>query len=59
MEMLDPQHPVLLRFKQRRPQTLEEIQNWVKKERAISVGQYRRAQTFTSPGMSVVARVSP
>jgi four helix bundle suffix protein len=48
MEMLDPQHPALVRFKQRRPQTLEEIQDWVKKERAISLDQHGQAQTCTS-----------
>ena len=45
MEMLDPQHPALLRFKQRRPQTLEEIQEWVRQERAISLDQHGKAGT--------------
>ena len=48
MAMLDPQDPVLLRFKQRRPQTLEEIQDWVRQERAISLDQHRQARTCTS-----------
>ncbi|MDD3095048.1 MAG: four helix bundle suffix domain-containing protein, partial [Candidatus Marinimicrobia bacterium] len=45
MVMLDPQHPILMRFKQRRPQTLEEIQEWVKNERAISLDQHGQAGT--------------
>ncbi|MEA3392153.1 MAG: four helix bundle suffix domain-containing protein [Candidatus Marinimicrobia bacterium] len=48
MPMLDPQHPALVRFKQRRPQTLEEVQDWVKIERTISLDQHGQVQTCTS-----------
>lgn len=48
MPMLDPQHPALVRFKKRRPQTLEEIQQWVKEERAISWDQHGQVQMCTS-----------
>lgn len=59
MEMLDPQNPVLLRFKERRPQNLEEIQQWVAEERAISLDQHRQTQTCTSLCRSEAVDESP
>jgi len=48
MPMLDPQHPALVRFKQRRPQTLEEIRQWVNSETKRSLDGHGHKQTSTS-----------
>ena len=59
MEMLDPQHPVIVRFKKRRPQTLEEVQDWVRIERAMQLDQRGQARTCTSFCSSKVVGESP
>lgn len=59
MVMLNPQDPILLRFKERRPQTLEGVQDWVRKERAIQLDQHGQAGTRTSFCRSEGVSVSP
>lgn len=46
MEKLEPNHPVLIRFKQRKPQTVQEFVVWVEDERKMSTD--RQGQTQTS-----------
>jgi four helix bundle suffix protein len=59
MAMLDPQHPALVRFKQRRPQTLEEVQDWVREERALQLDQHGQAGTFPDLEASKSVSASP
>ncbi|MDD4961106.1 MAG: four helix bundle suffix domain-containing protein [Candidatus Marinimicrobia bacterium] len=59
MTMLDPQHPALQRFKSIRPRTLEEVQGWVKQERAISLNQHGQSWTPADAGPSVAVPVGP
>ena len=42
---LDPDHPVLVRFKKRKPQTLEDVQLWVTEERKINRDLHGHTQT--------------
>ena len=41
---LEPQHPVLMRFKARRCKTLEEMQNWIADERKRNTDMQRQTQ---------------
>ena len=45
LPMLDPQHPALKRFKELQPKTLEEVQEWVKHERAVSLDHHGQTGT--------------
>jgi four helix bundle suffix protein len=45
----EPMHPALMRFKQLKPQTLEEVQAWVAQERARDTDIHGRTQTKTLP----------
>jgi four helix bundle suffix protein len=47
LEMLEPQHPVLIRFKERRCQTLDELQQWVAEERRNGIDTDKQGQTQT------------
>ena len=42
---LAPDHPVLVRFKKRKPQTLEDVQLWVTEERKINRDLHGHTQT--------------
>jgi four helix bundle suffix protein len=46
---LEPMHPALMRFKQLKPQTLEEVQAWVAHERTKNTDIHGRTQTKTLP----------
>jgi len=54
---LEPKHPVLMRFKALKPQTLAEVQKWVAQERKIYTDTQR--QTLTSKDKSVPVSESP
>jgi len=42
---LEPNHPVLVRFKERKPRTVEEFAEWVAEERRISGDEHGRTRT--------------
>lgn len=48
LQMLEPKHPALMRFKELRCQTLEEVQAWVAEEHRRSTDTQGRALTDTS-----------
>lgn len=49
-----PEHPALVRFKQRRCSTLEQFRAWVAEERAMD--EHGQARTHTDPSVSVPDR---
>lgn len=59
LPMLDPQHPALKRFKELQPKTLEEVQEWIKKERAVSLNYHGQARTAADVCVSKPVSDSP
>lgn len=67
LAMLEPKHPVLLRFKKRKPQSVEEFAQWVAHERKFWTDKQRQTrtnkdlQTSTDGGKkpSMLVRESP
>ncbi len=47
LERLGPRHPVLMRFKAAKPQSLDEVQAWVQEERKRITDGHGRTRTFT------------
>ncbi|EXJ15817.1 four helix bundle suffix domain-containing protein [Imhoffiella purpurea] len=68
LERLEPEDPVMVRFKGRRCRTLEDVQGWVVEEREFFKDEQGRARTGTdsrtstdgcAPAMSVSVRARP
>jgi len=47
LPVLEPNHPVLVRFKERKPRTVEEFAEWVAEERRIGGDDHGRTRTRT------------
>ncbi|MDD2479669.1 MAG: four helix bundle suffix domain-containing protein [Victivallaceae bacterium] len=47
LEKLTPEHPVLMRFKARKPQTMDEVRAWVAEEHRRSLDTHGRTKTHT------------
>lgn len=52
---LEPKHPVLMRFKERRTQTLVEVQVWVAQERRRITDNHGRTQTKMHPATASIS----
>jgi four helix bundle suffix protein len=59
LPLLEPQDPILVRFKMRKIQTMDAFRNWLKDEIALNTDQHRRSSTYKSGCASKSVGESP